>query len=60
MDEHMRRLIAAAIIAWGALIFICYVFLMVPPTPLDRKCLNSSLADMQQCVADYYREKNSE
>lgn len=59
MDVDLRRMVVAAVVCWCALILICYVFMLPPPTKLDQKCLNSSLADMHLCIADYYREQNT-
>ncbi len=54
-SDGLFRTLTAAVFVWTAFILagMAYLALYNPVTDLDRKCLKSSLAEMQACIDDY-------
>jgi hypothetical protein len=56
--DPVSRVILAAVLSISALIVIGYTILLFnPPSELDKRCLNNSLADMNKCIKEYYEGK---
>jgi hypothetical protein len=54
-NNGLQRAVVVAVLAWTVLIIggMIYTLAYRPASDLDRKCLKSSLAEIQVCINDY-------